>query len=53
MIDEQLPTSFQWLQAIAAFGGISALLAVILNYARHALARRKRQYVNAQGKGRG
>ena len=38
MNDESLPTLYQWLQAIAAFGGISALLAVILNYARHALA---------------
>ena len=38
MIDEQLPTIFQWLQAIAAFGGISAIAAVILNYARRALA---------------
>ena len=38
MNDESLPTLYQWLQAIAAFGGISALLAVILNYARRALA---------------
>ena len=38
MIDEQLPTLYQWLQAIALFGLGSALAAVILNTARRALA---------------
>ncbi len=38
MIDESLPTLMNWLIAIAAFGGISALLAVALNAARRAFA---------------
>ena len=38
MNDESLPTLINWLIAIAAFGGISAIAAVILNYARRALA---------------
>lgn len=37
MSDESLPTLINWLAAIAAFGGVSALLAVILNYARRVL----------------
>ena len=54
MSDESLPTLINWLIAIAAFGGVSAIAAVILNYARRAPARRSRRYVNAQGgKGRG
>ena len=38
MNDESLPTLINWIAAIVAFGGISALLAVILDAARRALA---------------